>query len=56
VQRYLQELREHLRADESVLQEIREQKDLSDELREKLDQELERFSKSFKTSEEPQAA
>jgi F-type H+-transporting ATPase subunit alpha len=56
VQRYLQELREHLRADESVLQEIREQKDLSDELREKLDQELERFSKSFKPSEEPAAA
>jgi len=56
VQRYLQELREHLRADESVLEEIREQKDLSDELREKLDQELERFSKSFKPSEEPAAA
>jgi F-type H+-transporting ATPase subunit alpha len=56
VQRYLLELREHLRADDSILQEIREQKDLSDELREKLEQELERFAKSFKPSEEPQAA
>jgi F-type H+/Na+-transporting ATPase subunit alpha len=56
VPRYLQELREHLRADGSVLQEIRETKDLSDELREKLDQELQHFAKSFKTSEEPAAA
>jgi F-type H+-transporting ATPase subunit alpha len=56
VQRYLQELREHLRAQESVLQEIRDTKDLSDELREKLDQELGQFAKSFKPSEEPQAA
>jgi len=56
VPRYLQELREHLRADESVLQEIREKKDLSDELREKLDQELQHFAKSFKPSEEPAAA
>jgi len=56
VPRYLQELREHLRADESVLQEIRETKDLSDELREKLDQELQHFAKSFKPSEEPAAA
>src|SRR5262249_1130676 len=40
VPRYLDELREHLRADASVLDEIRETKDLSDETREKLDQEL----------------
>jgi F-type H+-transporting ATPase subunit alpha len=56
VPRYLEELREHLRADGSVLNEIRETKDLSDETREKLDQELEQFAKSFKPSEEPAAA
>ena len=56
VPRYLQELREHLRADGSVLQEIREKKDLSDELREQLDEELQHFAKSFKVSEEPAAA
>jgi F-type H+-transporting ATPase subunit alpha len=56
VPRYLQELRDHLRAEESVLNEIRETKDLSDELREKLDQELQRFAKGFKPSEEPAAA
>ena len=56
VPRYLQELREHLRADGSVLQEIREKKDLSDELREQLEEELQHFAKSFKVSEEPAAA
>src|SRR5215475_13600819 len=39
VPRYLQELREHLRADGTVLNGIRETRDLSDELREQLDQE-----------------
>src|SRR5215470_179558 len=57
VPRYLDELREHLRADASVLDEIRETKDLANETREKLDQELQQFAKSFKpSSEEPQAA
>jgi F-type H+/Na+-transporting ATPase subunit alpha len=56
VPRYLEELREHLRADGTVLNAIRETKDLSDETREKLDQELEQFAKSFKPSEEPAAA
>jgi F-type H+-transporting ATPase subunit alpha len=56
VPRYLQELRDHLKAEESVLAEIRESKELPDELSEKLDAELQRFAKSFKTSEEPQAA
>jgi F-type H+-transporting ATPase subunit alpha len=57
VPRYLEELREHLRADESILKELREKKDLSDELRERLDGELQRFSKMFKASvdEEPVA-
>jgi F-type H+-transporting ATPase subunit alpha len=56
VPRYLQELRDHLKAEESVLAEIRESKELPDELAEKLDAELQRFAKSFKTSEESQAA
>ena len=56
VPRFLQELREHLRAEESVLNEIREQKDLPDELRERLDQQLQQFAKGFKASEEPAAA
>ncbi len=56
VPRYLQELRDHLRADGTVLNEIRETKDLSDVLREKLAAELEHFAKSFKPSEEPAAA
>jgi F-type H+-transporting ATPase subunit alpha len=56
VPRYLEELRETLRADESILKEIRETSDLSDELREQLDQELQRFAKVFKPSEETAAA
>src|SRR5512133_437862 len=56
VPRYLEELRETLRAEESILKEIRETSDLPDELRERLDQELQRFAKLFKPSEEPPAA
>jgi F-type H+-transporting ATPase subunit alpha len=56
VPRYLEELRESLRAEESILNELRESKDLSDELRAKLDQELERFAKGFMTSRETPAA
>jgi F-type H+/Na+-transporting ATPase subunit alpha len=56
VPRYLEELRETLRADESILKEIRETSDLSDELRERLDRELQRFAKVFKPSEEAAAA
>jgi F-type H+-transporting ATPase subunit alpha len=56
VPRYLEELREQFRADESVLKEIRENGDLPDELRERLDQELQRFQKLFKPSEETPAA
>jgi F-type H+-transporting ATPase subunit alpha len=55
VPRYLQELRDHLKAEKSILAEIRESKELSDELGEKLDTEFQRFAKSFKTSEEPAA-
>src|SRR3954470_7460152 len=56
VPRYLQELRDHFRADDNVLKEIREKGDLPDELREQLDQQLQQFAKGFKASEETPAA
>ncbi|HEY7018226.1 MAG TPA: F0F1 ATP synthase subunit alpha, partial [Gaiellaceae bacterium] len=56
VPRYLQEMRDQLKADDAVLKEIRETGDLSDEVREKLEQELQRFSKGFKATEETAAA
>jgi F-type H+/Na+-transporting ATPase subunit alpha len=56
VPRYLQELRDHMKAEETILKEIRETGDLSDELRERLNMELERFVKGFKTSEDEPAA
>jgi F-type H+-transporting ATPase subunit alpha len=56
VPRYLEELREQFRADESVLKEIRETGDLSDELRSRLEQELQKFQKLFKPSQETPAA
>jgi len=56
VPRFLQELRDHMKADETILKEIRDKGDLADELRERLDKELERFVKGFKTSEDEPAA
>jgi F-type H+-transporting ATPase subunit alpha len=56
VPRFLQELRDHMKAEETILKEIRETGDLPDELRDRLDKELERFVKSFKTSEDEPAA
>ncbi|HLM37095.1 MAG TPA: F0F1 ATP synthase subunit alpha [Gaiellaceae bacterium] len=56
VPRFLQELRDHMKAEESILKEIRENGDLPDELRERLDDELEKFVKGFKTSEDEPAA
>jgi F-type H+/Na+-transporting ATPase subunit alpha len=56
VPRFLQELRDHMKAEETILKEIREQGDLPDELRERVDKELEKFVKGFKTSEDEPAA
>ncbi len=56
VPRFLQELRDHMKADETILKEIRDKGDLPDELRERLDKELEKFVKGFKTSEDEPAA
>ena len=52
VPRFHDELREHLRTEGSILNEIRETKDLSDELAARLDAELERFKGAFHVQEE----
>jgi F-type H+/Na+-transporting ATPase subunit alpha len=52
VGRFQEELREHLRTEASVYEAIREQRELSDELEEKLRGEIERFAKTFSVKEE----
>src|SRR4029079_9480799 len=52
VPRYLQELRDHFRDEDDVLKAIREGADLPDELREKLEEQLQGFAKMFQPSEE----
>jgi F-type H+-transporting ATPase subunit alpha len=52
VQRFQEELREHLRTEGSVYEQIRETKELPDELQEKLRGEIERFAKTFAVKEE----
>jgi F-type H+/Na+-transporting ATPase subunit alpha len=47
VPRFHEELREHMRAEGSILQTIRESGDLDDETTKKLDAELEKFKKAF---------
>jgi hypothetical protein len=47
VQRFQEELREHLRAEESVLKAIRESGELSDDTGGKLNAEIEKFKKGF---------
>jgi F-type H+/Na+-transporting ATPase subunit alpha len=47
VPRFHDELREHMRAEGSILQTIRESGDLDDETTKKLDAELEKFKKAF---------
>jgi F0F1-type ATP synthase alpha subunit len=51
VPRFHEELREHLHTDQAILQEIREKKELSDELLEKLNAELKKFAESFYVEE-----
>jgi F-type H+/Na+-transporting ATPase subunit alpha len=52
VPRFQDELREHMRTEGSVLKEIRESGDLSDETAEKLDGELQKFKQGFNVQEE----
>jgi F-type H+-transporting ATPase subunit alpha len=52
VTRFQDELREHLRAEESIYREIRDTGDLPDELAERLSGEIEKFKNSFNVEEE----
>src|SRR5690348_7992397 len=52
VPRFQDELREHMRTEKSILDAIREQKEISDELEEKLNAELKRFAETFAVKEE----
>jgi F-type H+-transporting ATPase subunit alpha len=52
VSRFQDELREYLRTQGSVYEEIREQKDLSDDFQEKLTSEIENFKSSFAVKED----
>ena len=52
VQRFHEELREHLRTEGSILQAIRESKDITDETGAHLDEELARFRSMFNVQEE----
>jgi F-type H+/Na+-transporting ATPase subunit alpha len=52
VPRFQDELREHMRTEGSILKEIRESGDLSDETTQKLEQELNKFKGMFNVEEE----
>jgi F-type H+/Na+-transporting ATPase subunit alpha len=52
VPRFHEELREHLRTESSVLEAIREQGEISEEIEEKLKAELEHFLSVFNVEEE----
>src|SRR3954453_23509093 len=52
VQRFLEELREHLRTEQSILAAIRDEGKLSDETTAKLDAELAKFKNGFSVQEE----
>jgi F-type H+/Na+-transporting ATPase subunit alpha len=51
VPRFQDELREHMRSEQSILEEIREGKDLPDELAEKLSAEIEKVKRGFNVEE-----
>jgi F-type H+-transporting ATPase subunit alpha len=52
VPRFQDELREHLRAEGSIYQQVRESGDLPDDLAERLNAEIEKFKRSFNVQEE----
>ena len=52
VQRFQDELREHLRAEDSIYKQIRETGDLPDELAQQLNGEIEKFKNAFNVEEE----
>jgi F-type H+-transporting ATPase subunit alpha len=51
IPRFQGELREYLRTEGSIYEEVRSSGDLSDELAEKLNAEIEKFKQGFNTSE-----
>jgi len=51
VQRFQEELREHLRSEGAIYKATREQKELSDETQEQLRKEIEKFKKTFAVKE-----
>src|SRR5213082_2675366 len=52
VPRFQEELREYMRTEESILKEIREQKELSDDLAKRLDEAIQGFKQTFNVEEE----
>jgi F-type H+-transporting ATPase subunit alpha len=56
VPRFQEELREFLRSEGEVLEAIREEKDLTDEITEKLEAAVEKFKQGFSVKEEPSLA
>jgi F-type H+-transporting ATPase subunit alpha len=56
VPRFQDELREYLRSEGGVLEAIREEKDLTDEIVEKLEAAIEKFKEGFSVKEEPSLA
>ena len=52
VQRFQEELREHLRTEKSAYEAIRSERELGDELQETLRGEIEKFAKTFSVREE----
>jgi F-type H+/Na+-transporting ATPase subunit alpha len=52
VPRFQDELREYMRADEAILNELREQKELTDDLQKRLDGAIQKFEQSFNVEEE----
>ncbi len=52
MQRFQDELREHLRSEGSIYKQIKESGELPDDLAEKLNAEVEKFKKGFNVQEE----
>jgi F-type H+/Na+-transporting ATPase subunit alpha len=52
VQRFQEELREHMRTEETTYKEIRDKKELPDELQERLRAEIAKFKETFAVKEE----
>ena len=52
IPRFHDELREHVRTEGSILKDIREKEELTDELGKRLDEELQKFKKGFNVEQE----